>query len=137
VNVRNLVFLCVQNSARSQMAEGLARASAPRGLQVWSAGSHPYEVRPQVGTVLSELGIDSSGQHSKGIEEVPIDETSLVITLCAEQICPAVPGARVLHWPIDDPATGGSDKPEEQLQRFRKVRDHIRARIDELLRDLD
>ncbi len=132
VRPRNLVFLCVQNSARSQMAEALARDVVPASIQVWSAGSQPYKVRPQVPTVLAELGIDCSEQRSKGMDEVPLDESSLVITLCAEQICPVIPGASILHWPIADPAVVGCSE-EERLQRFREARDEIRARLQALL----
>jgi len=133
VIVRNLVFLCVQNSARSQLAEALARALVAPEVRVWSAGSQPYRVRPQVRVVLAELGIDSSGHHSKGLDDVPLDSASLVITLCAEQVCPATPGVTVLHWPIADPAGEELHDEEERLERFRMTRDEIRARIQGLL----
>ncbi len=136
MSIRNLVFLCVQNSARSHMAEGLARAAAPSNLAVWSAGSQPYMLRPQVTTVLAELGIDSRDQRSKGLDEVPLDDSSLVITLCAEEICPAAHGTRSLHWPIADPAGGECDDEGERLERFRTARDQIEARIEQLLLEL-
>ncbi len=115
------------------MAEAIARSLAPSTLQCWSAGSEPYQVRPQVPLVLAELGINSEALFSKGLDAVPLDESSLLVTLCAEQICPATPGVRALHWPIDDPATGPDSEEPDRLQRFREARDEIKARLQELL----
>lgn len=100
-----LLFLCVANSARSQMAEGLARSILGPEASVTSAGSAPSRVNPLAIEAMAELGIDISGQASKGVEEVPLDEVDTVITLCAEEVCPVLPGTvRRLHWPIADPA---------------------------------
>ena len=126
-----VIFLCVQNSARSQMAEGIARAIAPPDVEVHSAGSAPSLVRPQAIAVMAEEGIDLGTHRSRGLDEVPIDRADLIVTLCAEEFCPVVPGARALHWPIRDPA--GHDEPwEEQLVRFRAARDELRARLEAL-----
>jgi arsenate reductase len=119
-----VVFLCVQNSARSQMAEGLARAVAPPGVEVYSAGSAPSHVRPQAVAVMAEVGVDLGAHTSKGLNDVPLDRAELVVTLCAEEFCPVVPGAKTLHLPIPDPA--GHDEPwDAQLDRFRAARDAI------------
>ena len=124
-----VIFLCVQNSARSQMAEGIARAIAPPGVTVYSAGSEPSHVRPQAIAVMAEQGIDLSTHRSRGLSEVPVDKADVIVTLCAEEFCPVVPGARSLHWPIPDPA--GSDEAwEDQLLRFRTARDEIRRRLE-------
>jgi arsenate reductase (thioredoxin) len=124
-----LIFLCVQNSARSQIAEGLARALAPEGVEVYSAGSAPSHVRPQAIAVMKEEGIDLSTHTSDGLDDVPLEQADYIITLCAEEFCPVVPGSRSLHWPIPDPAN--HDEPwDEQLARFRGARDEIRARIE-------
>lgn len=124
-----VIFLCVQNSARSQIAEGLARTMAPPGVQVYSAGSAPLHVRPQAIAVLAEEGIDLSSHTSKGLDQVPLDEADFLITLCAEEFCPVVPGTTPLHWPIEDPAGHEDEPPEAQLQRFRVARNDIRERL--------
>ncbi len=124
-----VIFLCVQNSARCQMAEGVARALAPEGVEVYSAGSAPSHVRPQAIAVMAEEGIDLTTHASQGLDEVPLDEADAIITLCAEEFCPVVPGATTLHWPIPDPAN--HDEPlDAQLVRFRSARDAIRGRIE-------
>lgn len=125
---RLVVFLCVANSARSQLAEALARASAPPGVRVESAGSHPWRVHPMAVRVLAEAGLDISGARSKAVTEVPVASADTVITLCAEEVCPATPpGVRRLHWPFPDPSEAWSEP--EQLARFRETRDALRDRI--------
>lgn len=126
---RGILFLCVANSARSQMAEGIARALAPAGVTVWSAGSRPTRVRPEAIAVLAEIGIDISGHRSKAVAEIPADQVDTVITLCGEEECPVFLGrARRLHWGLPDPAAvSGSE--EERLGAFRVVRDELRLRI--------
>jgi arsenate reductase len=120
-----VVFLCVANSARSQMAEGLARATAPAGWRVYSAGSRPGVLSTRAVAAMSEIGIDISSHYSKGLDDVPIAEADVVVTLCAEEECPvAYTKGRRLHWPFPDPAGGGGD-----LAGFREVRDAIAARI--------
>ncbi len=128
-----ILFLCVANSARSQMAEGLARAAAPPGIEVYSAGSEPDRVRPLAVEVLAEIGIDIGGARSKGIDAIPVERIGTVVTLCAEEVCPVFPGdVRRLHWPIDDPAAATGTE-EERKAAFRRARDAIRDRIGELL----
>ena len=125
---RHVLFLCVANSARSQMAEGIARDLAPAGVRVSSAGSEPAAVRPQAVAVLGEIGIDISGHYSKGVDEVarPVDA---VVTLCAEEVCPVWLGdARRVHWGLPDPAAAAGS-PEAQLDAFRAVRDELRKRM--------
>ena len=130
---KTVVFLCVANSARSQMAEGLLRARAPDGWQAYSAGSHPARLSSTAVEAMREIGIDITAQHSKGVDDVPLAEADLIITLCAEEICPVVPGGRAkrLHWPLPDPA--GVREPAARLDRFREVRDELAQRIAELL----
>ena len=125
--MKTVVFLCVANSARSQMAEGLARASAPEGWKVFSAGSRPTQVNPHAAVALRELDIDPDRQHAKGLDDVPIRDADWVITLCAEEECPVAytKGTR-LHWPFPDPAAADRD---EALRRFREIRDAIRERL--------
>jgi arsenate reductase (thioredoxin) len=126
----NLLFLCVANSARSQMAEGLARARLGARVQVQSAGSVPTKVNALAIEALDELGIDIRGQHSKSVDSIDPATVDLVITLCAEEVCPVFLGqARRLHWPLPDPAAA---PPGEARARFREVRDDIARRIDAL-----
>lgn len=127
-----LLFLCVANSARSQLAEGLARARFGDRVRVMSAGSAPSRVNPYAIQVMQELGLDLSGQHSKSVQEIDPSQVHTVITLCAEEVCPAFLGkARRLHWPIPDPAsTDPRLSPEELLRRFREARDTIRSKLE-------
>lgn len=124
-----LLFLCVANSARSQMAEGIARELAGDRLRVQSAGSAPSRVNPLAVRALAEIGIDIAASRSKSVDEIDPAAVATVITLCAEEVCPVWLGtARRLHWPLPDPA--GHDEPEAAgLARFRAVRDELRRRI--------
>ena len=126
--MKGVLFLCVANSARSQMAEGLARALAPAGVRIWSAGSKPTAVRPEAVAVLRELGIDIAGARAKAVAEVPAAEIDTVVTLCGEEECPVFLGrAERLHWELPDPAAVVD--PAERLQAFRATRDNLRTRI--------
>lgn len=129
--MKSILFLCVANSARSQMAEGVARSLAPEGVRVSSAGSEPTRVRPQAVKALEEVGIDIRSQRSKGVEDIP-GEVEAVITLCAEEVCPAWLGqAWRVHWGLPDPAAVVGTE-EEQLQAFREVRNELRVRLEVL-----
>ena len=128
---RTVVFLCVANSARSQLAEAVAKPMAPPGVRVLSAGSQPWRIHPVAVRVLAEIGLDASGALSKGTDEIPIAEAELVVTLCAREVCPALPPTvRRLHWPLRDPATGWGEA--DLLRRFRATRDDLRERIADL-----
>ena len=131
-----ICFLCVANTARSQMAEGLARHRAPEGIIVTSAGVAPTQVRPEAIAVLAEKGIDIRDQHSKGIDEVHLAGMDLVITLCEDEVCPPLPGeTSQRHWPLPSPAIAGLE-PEASLAAFRKVRDEIEVKIRKLFADM-
>jgi arsenate reductase len=136
--MKGVLFLCVANSARSQMAEGIARALLPSEVKVWSAGSRPTSVRPEAIAVLKEIGIDISQHRSKAVGEIPAAEVDTVVTLCGEEECPLFLGkAKRLHWGLPDPATSDPKvTPEAMLTRFRSARDAIRARIEELRAEL-
>lgn len=128
--MRGILFLCVANSARSQLAEGLARRLAPPGTTIWSAGSAPTRVRAEALAVLAELGIDSSAQRSKHVDEIPHEAVDTVITLCAEEECPLFLGqATRLHWGLPDPAAAAGTE-EERLDAFRQVRDDLQRRLE-------
>jgi arsenate reductase len=131
---RGILFLCVANSARSQMAEGWARHLAP-GAEIHSAGSAPAPegVNPFAIEAMREIGIDLTTHTSKSVHDIPLERIATVITLCAEEVCPAFPGGEVErhHWPLDDPAAnpGGN---EAVLAAFRRVRDQLGERIKAL-----
>ena len=137
--IRRVLFLCVANSARSQMAEGLARALFGDRIEVLSAGSQPAEVNPYAIEAMAELGIDISGQRSKSVVEIDIAALDLIVTLCAEQVCPVMPGrTRRLHWPIPDPVSADPRlSPQDLRLRFRSARDRIRERLNALPALLD
>lgn len=125
------MFLCVANSARSQMAEGLARHRFGDRVRVQSAGSNATRVNPYAIAVMREVGIDLSTHRSKSVDTIDPRTVTTVITLCAEEVCPAfLGGARRLHWPVEDPASDDpSLTPEAMLARFRIARDAIDARL--------
>ena len=128
-NPITILFMCVANSARSQMAESLAKHLAPQGVTVFSAGSEPSTVNPFAVRALEEIGLNADAQYSKSIAEVPMAEVDYLITLCAEEVCPIGPGNLTrLHWPYPDPA-GNAQSDSAALARFRGVRDALKDRI--------
>jgi arsenate reductase (thioredoxin) len=133
---QRVLFLCTHNSARSQMAEGLLREMAGDRFEVFSAGTEATHVRPEAISVMAEIGVDVSTQESKTLERYLGEPFDYVITVCddANEACPVFPGARErLHWSFPDPSRA---EGEERTPVFRKVRDEIRARIeDELVKD--
>lgn len=137
--MKRILFLCVANSARSQMAEGLARKLIGSSVEVVSAGSQPSRVNPYAIEAMAEIGIDISGHRSKSVDELDAGAVDLVITLCAEEVCPVFLGSvRRLHWPIADPASNDPAlTPEDVRTRFRTARDQIRMRIEILQGLLD
>jgi arsenate reductase len=114
------------------MAEGIARSLAPAGLKVSSAGSAPSRLNPLAVRALAEIGIDSAGQRSKHVDEIPPGDVDLVVTLCAEEVCPVFLGkARRVRWGLPDPAAAAGEE-EARLEAFREVRDELRRRLARL-----
>lgn len=132
--MKNILFLCVANSARSQMAEGLARNMFKDIAIIESAGSAPAFVNPYAIKVMAEIGIDITGQSSKCVDTLDTDAMDLIITLCADEVCPIVPNRVTrLHWPLPDPASDNPSLNEEDLlARFRTARDEIKSRLTTL-----
>jgi arsenate reductase len=127
--VKKILFLCVANSGRSQMAEGIAKSLLGAKGLVQSAGSKPSSVNPFSIKVLAEIGIDISGQYSKSVADIDPSTVDTVITLCAEEECPVFLGkAERIHWPLPDPGKGARTD-EEKLKSFREVRDEISRRL--------
>jgi protein-tyrosine-phosphatase/catechol 2,3-dioxygenase-like lactoylglutathione lyase family enzyme len=128
---KTILFLCVANSARSQIAEGLARKLFGTRVAVQSAGSEPSSVNPYAIEVMREVGVDLTTHHSKSARTIDAGTVGTVITLCAEEVCPVfLSKARRLHWPIQDPASRDASIPrDEMLTRFRSARDQIQSRL--------
>ena len=126
---KRILFLCVANSARSQMAEGLARSLFGDRAAVQSAGSEPSVVNPWAIEVMREVGVDLSSHRSKSVQSIDPETVDTVITLCAEEACPLFLGeAKRLHWGLPDPAAVGGNEAD-RLCAFRLVRDELRRRI--------
>ncbi len=130
-----IMFLCTGNTCRSQMAEGFARELGKGILVPFSAGLTPSRVHPRAIQVMREIGIDISGQTSKGIDEGLLRRMAAIITLCghAEEMCPMTPPeVKRIHWPVDDPVSATGTE-EEVLREFRKARDEIRAKVEQFI----
>ncbi|HVG25770.1 MAG TPA: arsenate reductase ArsC [Thermoanaerobaculia bacterium] len=136
---KRVLFLCTGNAARSQMAEGLARAFHNDVLDVVSAGSRPAGwVHPLAIRALAEIGIDAGDHTSKSAEAFLDQHFDAVVTVCdsAAKDCPSWSGAkRVEHWSIEDPSFGPDD-PSTRYDRFVETRNELRRRIDDLVKTL-
>ena len=125
----NILFLCVANSARSQMAEGLAKSMFGKEHNIQSAGSIPSgEVHPSAIIAMDDIGIDIRDQYSKSTDDLDkdfIDNLDYAITLCAEEVCPVLPSkALSLNWMNEDPANDSYS--EKQLKTsFSNTRDNL------------
>jgi arsenate reductase len=134
-----VLFLCVHNSARSQMAEGLLRSMAAGAVDVKSAGLEAGGLRAEAVTVMHELGLDISAQRSKSVDELAGERFDVVVTTCeeAKEACPFFPGAReTLHWDLPDPAAVPGDELT-RLEAFREVRDELWSYVADLIRVLE
>jgi arsenate reductase len=139
MNKEKVLFVCVHNSARSQMAEAFLKQMAPDKFEVESAGLQPGKLNPVVVDVMKEAGIDISQNKTKSVFDFYKQgkRYDYVITVCDESQagpCPVFPGAaQRLHWSFDDPASF-KGMPQEKSEKTRKVRDQIRRKIGEWLR---
>ncbi len=135
---KSILFVCVGNACRSQIAEGFARHGGGKSIQAYSAGSQAAGfVAPLAIQVMLEKGIDISEQYSKGIRELPISSFDYVVTVCghADEHCPVFPGqTKVVHIGFDDPPklAQNARNDEEALGHYRRVRDEIRQFIASL-----
>lgn len=128
--VPEVLYVCVQNSGRSQMAAALTRHLAGDRVHVRSAGSQPGEgILPSVVTVLAELGIDVSEEFPKPLTDDVVRAADAVVTMGCGDACPLYPGKRYLDWELADPA-------DLSLEGVRAVRDDVRARVEHLLAEL-
>jgi arsenate reductase len=131
MTTRSILFLCVANSARSQMAEALARQLFGDRVRAQSAGSEPGRVNPFAVRALQEVGADTSHLHSKHVNTIDPASVDTVITLCSEQQCPLFLGdAERISWAMPDPDRKQEALTDEQrLEHFRVARDAIRQRL--------
>ena len=128
--MKKILFVCVENSCRSQIAEGFAREFGKGVIEAYSAGSKPSgKINTLAIEVMREAGIDISGNISKGFNELPIRNFDYVITLGCRDICPFFPADKHLEWQIDDPRNKGAEF-------FRKVRDELSCKVSELIKGI-
>jgi arsenate reductase len=136
MSVKTVLFLCTGNACRSQMAEGWLKHLGGGRFEALSAGTKPQGLHPTAVRVMAEAGVDISRQRSKSVEEYRGRRFDLLITVCggAKESCPVFTGGvgGRLHWPVEDPAAADGAE-EEALAVFRRVRDEIRARVEELV----
>jgi len=125
-----VLFVCVHNAGRSQMAAGWLRHLAGDGVEVRSAGSIPAdEVNPAAVEAMAEVGIDISDQRPKVLTGDAVESSDVVITMGCGDVCPVFPGTRYLDWQLDDPAGMG-------VEAVRPIRDEIERRVRALLSEL-
>ncbi len=125
----NVLFVCIENAGRSQMAEALFTRTAQGAHEARSAGSEPAaQVHPEVVEAMRELGVDLGGRVPHRLERDDAEWADVVVTMGCGDACPVVPGTRYVDWELPDPA----GKP---LEEVRGVRDEIRRRVDDLLAD--
>jgi arsenate reductase (thioredoxin) len=135
----NVLFLCTGNSCRSQMAEGWCNNLKNETMNAFSAGTKKHGLNSSAVAVMKESGVDISHQKSKTVEELPLMEFDLVVTVCedASKNCPYFPGKKVIHFGFDDPpALTNNMKEEEALKVYRRVRDEIKNFVTEMERFL-
>lgn len=127
----NILFVCVQNAGRSQMAEALFRLAASDRHEARSAGSNPAEhVHPEVIATMRELGVDLSDRVPHRLERADAEWADIVVTMGCGDACPVILGKRYIDWELEDPARKGLDE-------VRRIRDEIASRIDSLVQELD
>ncbi|TXG92433.1 arsenate reductase ArsC [Rhodococcus rhodnii] len=130
MSVPSVLFVCVHNAGRSQMAAGFLAAMAGDRIEVRSAGSAPAEeVNPVAVRAMAEVGIDISGRSPKVLTAGAVEASTVVITMGCGDACPVFPGKSYRDWVLDDPAGGG-------IETVRPIRDEIRARVEALVAEL-
>jgi arsenate reductase len=126
-----VLFVCVHNAGRSQMAAALLQQKAGEGVRVLSAGNEPADrLNPAVVEAMRESGIDISAERPKRLEDGMVREADVVITMGCGDACPIYPGKRYEDWELEDPAG-------EDLDTVRGIRDEIGSRVEKLLGELD
>ena len=130
-NKPTVLFVCVHNAGRSQMAAAYTHVLSGGRVAVRSAGSEPTDrVNPTVVEAMAELGIDISLEVPKPLSDEVVEAADIVITMGCGDACPVFPGKRYLDWELADPA-------DQAIEAVRRIRDEIRGRVEGLLRELD
>lgn len=125
-----ILFLCIHNAGRSQMAAGFARELSEGRVDIFSGGSEPAnQVNPVAVEVMNELGIDISGYQPQKFTDDLLAQVDVVVTMGCGDTCPFIPGKTYIDWPLDDP----KGKPIDDV---RKIRDEIKSRVETLLTQL-
>jgi len=128
--MKKVLFVCIENSCRSQIAEGFAKSIGKDAVEAYSAGSKSSGVvNPMAVEVMQEIGIDIAGQKSKGFLDLPVKKFDYVITLGCKDVCPFVPASEHIEWQIADPKDKG-------LDFFRKIRDQIGREVEKLIQNV-
>jgi protein-tyrosine-phosphatase len=128
---RRIVFICVENARRSQMAEGFAEALGREDVEVYSAGSNPSsQIDPSVIEVMKEKGIDLGTKRPKSLDDLPKVEMDYLVTMGCEETCPAILAKKTIEWEIPDPKGKSMDV-------FRDIRDRIENKVRDLLKEID
>jgi len=126
-----VLFVCVHNAGRSQMAAGYLQALAGDRVQVLSAGTEPKDqVNPSAIAAMAEEGIDIANSVPKVLTDESVRESDYVITMGCGDACPFFPGKTYLDWPLSDPAGKG-------VEEVRPIRDEIRAKVEALIAEID
>ncbi len=127
---KTILFVCVHNAGRSQMAAGFMRQLGGERVEVLSAGSAPKEsINPVAVSAMAELGIDIADQRPKILTPESVQQSDVVITMGCGDACPYYPGKRYEDWQLDDPAGQG-------IESVRVIRDEIKARVEALLKEI-
>jgi len=127
---KKILFVCVQNASRSQMAQGFAEAFGKGKVEVYSAGSHPAsQINPLAIEVMKEKNVDLSGRRPKGLNDLPSVEMDYLVTMGCEETCPAVPAKKIIEWQIPDP----KGKPIDEVRR---IRDVLEAEVKRFLEEV-
>jgi arsenate reductase len=128
---KKIVFICVENACRSQMAQGFAEALGKDRVEAYSAGSRPSShINPLAIEVMKEKDIDLSGRRPKGLNDLPPAEMDYLVTMGCEETCPAVSTKKIIEWEIPDPK-------RKSLEVFRNVRDMIEGKVRTLLKEIE
>lgn len=130
-NPKKILFVCVENARRSQIAEGFAQTLGQGKVEVYSAGSRPTSlIDPLVIEVMKEKGIDLTAKRPKGLNDLPTIEMDYLVTMGCEETCPAIPSKKTIEWEIPDPKG-------KSIDLFREVRDMLEDKVRAFLTEID
>ncbi len=126
----NMVFVCVENARRSQMAQGFAEALGQGKVEVYSAGSRPsQQIDPMIIEVMKEIGIDLSSKRPKSLNDLPSIEMDYLVTMGCEEMCPAIPAKKIIEWEIPDPKG-------KSIEFYREIRDLVENKVKAFIEEI-